>query len=330
MKNYFKAGIKGFRQFVEDGETEEVTRRLMDKIKENRFNAYITVCEDAIERAREIDKNEGNGRLLGMPIAVKDNLSTRGVETTCASKILRGYVPPYDAAVVKRLKEEGAIIVGKTNMDEFAMGTTTETSFFGPTRNPWDEDRVPGGSSGGSAAAVASGECIASLGTDTGGSVRCPASFCGISGIKPTYGLVSRYGLIAYSNSLECVGTMGSSIEDASLLLDVISGKDSRDSTSIDPALYRLPSEKFGKIGVLTQFFDGVEEDVLKHVWNAIHKLEDLGIEYEEIDLPNLRYALSSYYIIAMSEASSNLARYDGVRYGLRGRISIGIRPSPG
>ncbi|RZN72007.1 MAG: Asp-tRNA(Asn)/Glu-tRNA(Gln) amidotransferase subunit GatA [Candidatus Methanolliviera hydrocarbonicum] len=320
MKNYFKDGIKGFRHFVEDGETEEVTRRLMDKIKENRFNAYITVCEDAIERAREIDKNEGDGRLLGMPIAVKDNLSTRGVETTCASKILRGYVPPYDAAVVERLKEEGAIIVGKTNMDEFAMGTTTETSFFGPTRNPWDEDRVPGGSSGGSAAAVASGECIASLGTDTGGSVRCPASFCGISGIKPTYGLVSRYGLIAYSNSLECVGTMGSSIEDASLLLDVISGKDSRDSTSIDPALYRLPSEKFGKIGVLTQFFDGVEEDVLKHVWNAIHKLEDLGIEYEEIDLPNLRYALSSYYIIAMSEASSNLARYDGVRYGLRGK----------
>jgi len=329
MKGCFERGIDGFKNIVDNKETEEIISKLIDEINKSRLNAFITVREKAIEDAKKIDKDKGGkkGRLLGVPIAVKDNISTKGIETTCASKILKGYVPPFDATIIEKLKKEGAIIIGKTNMDEFAMGSTTETSFFGPTLNPWDNERVPGGSSGGSSASVASGECLAALGTDTGGSVRCPASFCGIVGIKPTYGLVSRYGLIAYANSVEGIGTMATSVKDAETILDIISGKDVRDSTSIsleDKEKIKNnhrndKSRKKKRIGVLTTLFNdnGTDKDVLKSVWDAIHKLENLGIEYEEIDLPNIKYALPSYYIIAMSEASSNLARFDGTRYGL-------------
>jgi len=329
MRGCFERGIGGFKDVVDNKDTEETISKLIDEINKNRLNAFITVREEAIDDARKVDKDKGDkkGRLLGMPIAVKDNISTKGTETTCASKILKGYVPPFDATIIDKLKREGAIIIGKTNMDEFAMGSTTETSFFGPTLNPWKNDKVPGGSSGGSAAAVAAGECIAALGTDTGGSVRCPASFCGVVGIKPTYGLVSRYGLIAYANSVEGIGSMAASVKDAETVLDIISGKDPNDSTSISLEdrsniinNHKIEKHKRKrKIGVLTTLFNdnGTDKDVLKCVWNAIHRLESLGIEYEEIDLPNIRYALPSYYIIAMSEASSNLARFDGTRYGL-------------
>lgn len=231
----FKRGIEGFKDIVNNGETEETISKLIDKINKSRLNAFITIRKEAIEDAKKIDKGEveRKGRLLGVPIAVKDNISTKGIETTCASKMLKGYIPPFDATIIEKLKREGGIIIGKTNMDEFAMGSTTETSFFSPTLNPWKNDRVPGGSSGGSAAAVAAGECMVALGTDTGGSVRCPSSFCGIIGIKPTYGLVSRYGLIAYASSIECIGSMATSIKDAETVLNIISGKDPKDSTSI-------------------------------------------------------------------------------------------------
>ncbi|MFQ6062261.1 MAG: Asp-tRNA(Asn)/Glu-tRNA(Gln) amidotransferase subunit GatA [Methanosarcinales archaeon] len=301
---------------------EEIVEYYFKKIEKSKLNAFVTLArESAIERARAIDKNGNNGILAGIPIAIKDNISTKGILTTCSSKILSGYIPPYNAHVIERLKEEGAIIIGKTNMDEFAMGTSTETSYYGATRNPWDLSRVPGGSSGGSAAAVAGGEAPIALGSDTGGSVRCPASFCGVVGIKPTYGLVSRYGLIAYANSLEQIGTFGTNVLDAALLLYVIAGKDPRDSTSLEKKEFLPIKEGVEgiKIGVPKQYFgEGVSAEVESAVWNAIHKLEDLGAQYLEIDLPNTEYSLASYYIIAMSEASSNLARFDGMRYGLR------------
>jgi aspartyl-tRNA(Asn)/glutamyl-tRNA(Gln) amidotransferase subunit A len=296
--------------------------------------------EKALEEARAVDKLSGEGeyqrkKLLGVPIAIKDSISTKGVQTTCASKILTGYVPPYDATVIEALKQEGAIIIGKTNMDEFCMGTSTETSYYGATKNPHDLTRVPGGSSGGSAAAIAAEEAVIALGSDTGGSIRCPASFCGIVGLKPTYGFVSRYGLIAYANSLEQIGPMASTVKDTALLLDVISVKDERDSTQIKmkndaPTNYCFSWLKDNgtssgsdevegmKIGVPTDFLEGVSPEVERAVWNAIHSYEDLGATYEELRMQNLKYALAAYYLIAMSEASSNLARFDGLRYGLR------------
>ncbi|MEM3041414.1 MAG: Asp-tRNA(Asn)/Glu-tRNA(Gln) amidotransferase subunit GatA, partial [Nitrososphaerota archaeon] len=228
----------------------------------------------------------------------------------------------YDATVIQRLKREDAIIIGKTNMDEFAMGTTTETSYFGATRNPWNLAKVPGGSSGGSAAAVAAGETTIALGSDTGGSIRCPASYCSVVGLKPTYGLVSRYGLIAYANSLEQIGPLASSVRDCSLLLSVIGGHDARDSTSVhfrkkDYTCLLKDDLKGVSVGLPLEFFgEGVQDDVKKHVWTAVNKMESLGATYEEVSLPSLRFALAAYYIIAMSEASSNLARFDGLRYG--------------
>jgi len=257
-------------------------------------------------------------------IAIKDNICTLNLRTTCASRMLENFIPPYDATVVERLKREDAIIIGKTNMDEFAMGSTTETSYFGPTRNPWDLTKVPGGSSGGSAAALIADETTLALGSDTGGSIRCPASYCSVIGLKPTYGLVSRYGLIAYANSLEQIGPLAKSTADCALLLSVIGGYDPRDSTSVNIPLGDFSQEltddlKGLRVGLPREFFEeGVEEAVKRHVWSAIHLLESLGATYEEVSLPSLEYALAAYYIIAMAEASSNLARYDGLRYGYR------------
>ncbi|MEM2309818.1 MAG: Asp-tRNA(Asn)/Glu-tRNA(Gln) amidotransferase subunit GatA [Candidatus Bathyarchaeia archaeon] len=299
-------------------------RRLDEKI-----NAFITPnFEEALERAREIDRRisrgEVVGRLAGVAIAIKDNICTLNLRTTCASRMLENFIPPYDATVVERLKREDAIIIGKTNMDEFAMGSTTETSYFGPTRNPWDLTKVPGGSSGGSAAALIADETTLALGSDTGGSIRCPASYCSVIGLKPTYGLVSRYGLIAYANSLEQIGPLAKSTADCALLLSVIGGYDPHDSTSVNIPLGDFSQEltddlKGLRVGLPREFFEeGVEEAVKRHVWSAIHLLESLGATYEEVSLPSLEYALAAYYIIAMAEASSNLARYDGLRYGYR------------
>lgn len=313
---------------------------IYERIERSQLNCYITLSrERALEEAREVDKRHAEPdfqrkKLLGVPIAIKDSISTQGIQTTCASKILTGYVPPYNATVIDALEHEGAIILGKTNMDEFCMGTSTETSYYRPTKNPHDLTRVPGGSSGGSAAAVAAGEAVLALGSDTGGSIRCPASFCGIVGLKPTYGFVSRYGLIAYANSLEQIGPLAATVKDSALLLDVIAAKDWRDSTQVKlknegPSNYHCswlngaatePEDVINglRIGVPREFFEGCDPEVARAVWNAIHKFEELGATYEELSMRNMKYALAAYYVIAMSEASSNLARFDGLRYGLR------------
>jgi len=278
------------------------------------LNAYIT--EQRIEGADD-------GPLAGKTVAVKDNISTEGVETTCGSKMLDGYVPPYDATVVERLKEAGATINGKANMDEFGMGTTTETSHFGATLNPADTNRVPGGSSGGSAAAVAAGEADLALGSDTGGSVRAPAAFCGVVGIKPTYGLVSRYGLVAYANSLEQIGPIAPTVEEAAGLLDVIAGSDDRDATTVeegDDSNYAAAADgdvEGMTIGIPTELVEGADERVVETFRDAIDDLEAQGAETVEVSMPSVEKAVAAYYVIAMSEASSNLARFDGTRYGL-------------
>jgi aspartyl-tRNA(Asn)/glutamyl-tRNA(Gln) amidotransferase subunit A len=287
------------------------------------INAFVT--EATIEGDADAD-----GPLAGKTVAVKDNISTEGIRTTCGSEMLADYVPPYSATVVDRLTEAGATVVGKTNMDEFGMGTTTETSAFGPTRNPVDTDRVPGGSSGGSAAAVAAGEADVALGSDTGGSVRCPAAFCGVVGIKPTYGLVSRYGLIAYANSLEQIGPIADTVEEAAAALDVIAGDDPNDGTTRDlrevegadpDASYAAAADGDVAgltVGVPTELFEGADERVVETVEAAIDDLEAQGAETTEISLPSVEHAVQAYYVIAMAEASSNLARFDGVRYGHR------------
>jgi len=296
---------------------------------EDKINAYVTLVEEeALKKAQKIDKkvSEGKtvGKLAGVAIAVKDAICTQGIPTTCSSRMLENFIPPYDAQVIERIKQEDGVIIGKTNMDEFAMGSSTETSYFGPTLNPWDRSRVPGGSSGGSASCITSDEAILALGTDTGGSIRCPASYCSVVGLKPTYGLVSRYGLIAYANSLEQIGPMTKDVSDCALFLTVIAGHDSRDGTSVnlEPKDYTefLEDNVEGfKIGVPKEFFgEGTNDEVKKQVWGGIHKLEELGATYEETSLPSLKHSLAAYYIVAMSEASSNLARYDGLRYGYR------------
>ena len=277
---------------------------------EDRYHAFLTVCKNA---------TYGSGTLAGIAVAVKDNISTKGIETTCASKILKGYIPPYDAHVVSLLKQSGAAIAGKTNMDEFGMGTTTENSAFGPTLNPCDPTRVPGGSSGGSAAAVAAGMVQMALGTDTGGSIRCPAAFCGIVGLKPTYGRVSRYGLIAYANSLEQIGPMAKNVADVSRLMQVIAGYDCRDTTSYNHPYSHTPDADITglKIGIPQEYFGaGVDPKVAAVVKNAIARLEELGATTVPCSIPSMEYALAAYYVICTSEASSNLARFDGVRYG--------------
>ena len=277
------------------------------------LDAFIT--EATIE-------GDDDGPLAGHSVAVKDNISTEGVRTTCGSAMLEEYVPPYDATVVERLKAAGATVVGKTNMDEFGMGTTTETSAFGPTKNPVDESRVPGGSSGGSAAAVAAGEADLALGSDTGGSIRCPAAFCGVVGIKPTYGLVSRYGLVAYANSLEQIGPLAPTVEGAAELLEVIAGPDERDATTREEGADAAYADAADgdvdglTIGVPTELIEGADDRVVETFEDALADLEAQGAETHEVSLPSVERAVQAYYVIAMSEASSNLARFDGVRYG--------------
>lgn len=309
----------------------EIVESYYKKIEETEkdIDAFITLTKDeAIKTAKNIDEkianNEEVGVLAGIPIAVKDNIATRGIKTTCGSKILENFVSPYDATVVEKIKREDGIIIGKTNMDEFAMGSSTETSYFKKTKNPHDLERVPGGSSGGSAAAVAGFEAPLSLGSETGGSVREPASFCGVVGLKPTYGLVSRYGLIAFASSLDQIGPFARNVEDTALLLSVLAGYDEKDSTSVDNKSIDYTKElnsnvKGMKFALPKEYFgEGIDEKVKKKVLEAVETLKGLGAEVEEISLPYTEYALSCYYIISTSEASSNLARFDGVRYGYR------------
>lgn len=310
----------------------EVVTALFDRIKEvePKVQAYITLCEEkALERAKEVDEKiaagEPVGRLAGVPIAIKDNICTDGTLTTCASKMLGDFVPPYDATVIKKLLKEDAIIIGKTNMDEFAMGSSTENSSFKTTKNPWDLTRVPGGSSGGSAAVVAAGLSPISLGSDTGGSIRQPAAFCGVVGFKPTYGIVSRFGLIAFGSSLDQIGPFSKSVTDAALTLEVIQGEDSLDSTSYkgeikgDYLSTLADGVKGMKIGVPKEFFQSsLDEEISGSIKQSIQVLKDLGAEVSEMSLPITEEGLSAYYIISSAEASSNLARFDGVRYGYR------------
>jgi len=310
--------VAEWRESLESEKAYDLVAELLDKIEKSNLNAYITINkEEALKKAEEFDKGKREGKLAGIPIAIKDNISTKNLRTTCGSRMLSNYIPVFDAHVVERLKQEGAIILGKTNMDEFAMGTTTETSYFGVVRNPYDENRVAGGSSGGSGAAVGGGETVLALGSDTGGSIRCPASFCGVVGLKPTYGLVSRYGLIPYANSLEQIGPMASTVEDTALLLEVIAGKDTRDSTNAGKGFTFNPEEIEGKklrIGIIKEM--GGSNEVMEKFSEAVDLIKSLGHEICEVSMPSFKYALAAYYIIAMSEASSNLARYDGVRYG--------------
>ncbi len=309
----------------------EVTDAFLSRIAatEPQVHAFVTVTADlAQSRADELDarlaRGESIGPLGGVPIALKDNLCTQGIKTTCSSKMLENFVSPYDAHVIERLREDGAIFVGKTNLDEFAMGSSTENSAFGATHNPWDLSRVPGGSSGGSTATVAARQVPLSLGSDTGGSIRQPAAFCGCVGLKPTYGLVSRYGLIAFASSLDQIGPISNTVEDAALLLQSIAGHDRRDSTSSKAAIPDYQAALTGdvrglKVGIPREFFgQGVEAPIVEAVMKAVDELKSLGMEVVEVSMPTAEYALACYYIIAPSEASSNLARYDGVKYGLR------------
>ncbi len=320
------AAVRAGTRSAVDVLDEHLARIERDESEIHAFN--IVTVDRARDVAAGIDRRvaagEDVGALAGVPIAIKDNLCTRGVATTCSSRILEGWRPPYDATVVQRLEAAGAVSVGKTNMDEFAMGSSTENSAFGPTRNPRDHTRVPGGSSGGSAAAVAAGFAPLSLGSDTGGSIRQPAALCGVVGVKPTYGLVSRYGLVAFASSLDQVGPFAETVADAASLLEVIGGHDPLDSTSIPQEMLRIsPHLDDGvqglRVGLISELLgEGIADDVRARVTAAAEALVAAGAVVEEVSLPALTYGLSAYYLIAPAEASSNLSRYDGVRYGLR------------
>lgn len=320
------------RQLVtKERSAEEIAREYLERLAqlEPQLKSFITVTEElALQQAKAVDARiragEEIGPLAGIPLAVKDNLCTQGIRTTCASRMLEGFIPPYESTVTARLAAAGMVTVGKTNLDEFAMGSSTENSAFQRTANPWDLTRVPGGSSGGSAAAVAADQAVVALGSDTGGSIRQPAAFCGVVGLKPTYGLVSRYGLVAFASSLDQVGPFGRTVEDVALLLQGIAGHDPMDSTSLkvdipDYSQALIPDIKGFKIGVIRDLLgEGCGEETRAAVQAAIQHLQELGAEILEIDCPSFRYGLATYYIIAPSEASANLARYDGVKYGLR------------
>ena len=303
----------------------DLTKACLDEIanRDKEIHAYLLVLkEEALSAAKESDKRRKSGQALsvldGIPIAIKDNMCMLGTKTTAASKILENFVAPYDATVIDKLKKAGVVIIGKTNLDEFAMGSSTENSAFGVTKNPYDLDRVPGGSSGGSAAAVAANMCLAALGSDTGGSIRQPSSFCGIVGFKPTYGTVSRYGLMAMASSLDQIGPMTKTAEDARILFDVIRGYDEHDSTSLDQELNNLELriDKL-KIGVPKEYFtEGLSAEVRKVIEESIEKFRKMGAEIIDISLPHAKYALSCYYIIVPTEVASNLSRYDGIKYG--------------
>lgn len=313
-----------------DVSSVELTQAYLDRIARynESLNAYITVCDEAaIKQARQADDARAKGdtsALLGIPLAHKDIFCTNGVTTTCGSRMLHNFVSPYDATVVERFNAAGAVMLGKTNMDEFAMGSSNETSHFGPVRNPWDMKRVPGGSSGGSAAAVAADLCAMATGTDTGGSIRQPAAFCGITGFKPSYGRVSRWGMIAFASSLDQAGPICKSAEDAALMMNVMAGLDEKDSTSID-----MPADDYTaalndsldglRIGIPKQHFaEGLSAEVEKSIRDALAEFEKLGATIKEVDLPNNHLSVSAYYVVAPAEASANLSRYDGVRYGYR------------
>ena len=312
--------------------SEELVKFYIENIleKEPKVNAFLSLsCDEALEKAKEIDakiaKGEALGKLAGIPIAIKDNICTEGVNTTCASKMLEDFIPPYDATVVKKLLKEDAIIIGKTNMDEFAMGSSTENSAFKKTHNPRNLDRVPGGSSGGSAAAVGADMCPVSLGSDTGGSIRQPAAFCGVVGLKPTYGLVSRFGLVAFGSSLDQIGPFSQNVEDSAYMLNVIAGTDFYDSTSIrdlevkDYTKNLKDGVKGMKIGVPEEFFgEGLDEEIRETVVKAIEVLKENGAEVSKFSLPIMKDGLAAYYIMSSAEASTNLSRYDGIRYGYR------------
>jgi aspartyl-tRNA(Asn)/glutamyl-tRNA(Gln) amidotransferase subunit A len=330
----YKLTISEARRLLVKNEisAEDLVRSIYGRINavEGKVRAFVTLREEAaMQMAHEVQKKmkqeeQGNQSLLGIPLAIKDNICTKGTLTTCSSKMLSNFIPPYDSTVTSRLIEQGYVLIGKTNMDEFAMGSSTENSSFHVTRNPWDPERIPGGSSGGSAAAVAADECIAALGSDTGGSIRQPAGFCGVVGLKPTYGRVSRYGLVAFASSLDQIGTITKDVKDTALLMNVISGHDPLDSTSaplpVPDFTAALGREIKGiKLGVPKEYFiEGIEKEVEASVTDAIRKLEDMGAIPVEISLPHTDYAIAAYYILATSEASSNLARYDGVKYGFR------------
>ena len=297
--------------------------------RESKYNCYVTVDkEGALKRAEEeqklIDQGELTGPLAGVPVAIKDNMCTKDMLTTCSSKILSNFKPTYSAEAVVNLEKAGAVIIGKTNMDEFAMGSTTETSYYGETKNPWNEERVPGGSSGGSCAAVAAEECSYALGSDTGGSIRQPSSFCGVTGIKPTYGTVSRYGLIAYGSSLDQIGPVAKDVTDCATILEAISSYDKKDSTSVKREDYDFTSAfvddvKGMRIGIPTDYFiDGLDSEVKEAVLQAANTLKEKGAIVEEFELGLVEYAIPAYYVIASAEASSNLSRFDGVKYGYR------------
>ncbi|MBF0117248.1 MAG: Asp-tRNA(Asn)/Glu-tRNA(Gln) amidotransferase subunit GatA [Desulfobacterales bacterium] len=312
--------------------SKELTKAVLDRIEslEDKIGAYITVTRDtAIKDAENSDERILKGDispLTGIPLSIKDLICTKGIKTTCASKILESFVPPYDATVMGKLKQQGAVIVGKTNMDEFAMGSSTEHSYFKTTHNPWDKTRIPGGSSGGSAASVAANMCLGSLGSDTGGSIRQPASHCGVVGLKPTYGRVSRFGLVAFASSLDQIGPITKNVYDTAILMNAISGYDSNDSTSVpkDVPDYTLSCKQEGLKGIVVgipkeyQSIEGIDKDVYSNIQKAIKKIENLGATLREVALPHTSYAVAVYYIIAPAEASSNLARYDGVKYGYR------------
>jgi aspartyl-tRNA(Asn)/glutamyl-tRNA(Gln) amidotransferase subunit A len=312
----------------------EITKAALDRIQvlEPKLHSFLCLTgEGAIEQARRVDAKiaagEDIGILEGIPLALKDNMCTKGITTTCGSQMLENFVSPYDATVVEKLNAAGAIVVGKTNLDEFAMGGSTENSAFQTTVNPWDLNRVSGGSSGGSAAAVAAEECTIAVGSDTGGSIRQPASFCGVVGMKPTYGLVSRYGLVAFASSLDQIGPIGRTVEDTALLMEAIAGYDPKDATSLKAHIpnyskcLRPDLKPRGRlrVGIIQETFgEGLGQGIESAVTKAVEVLQDLGVEVQVVSCPRFRYGLSAYYIIAPSEASANLARYDGVKYGLR------------
>lgn len=322
--------VTQYLQQIKDGSTsvEEYVAKTLERIEkvEKKVHAFISVNENALTQAKQIDKKlkakEKIGSCLGMPISIKDNICTKGMKTTCASKLLEDFVAPYDATVVSKLKSQDAIIIGKANLDEFAMGSTTEFSYFGPTRNPWNTDYVPGGSSGGSGVSVSALECLASLGSDTGGSVRSPASFCSVVGLKPTYGLVSRYGLVSYANSIEQIGPLARTVEDVAFILNIISGRDLHDNTTLDNGKPNYTKDLDAgisgkKIGIISEMIgDGVDKDVVAATNRAVSKLQRLGAECIPVSIDSAMHSVAAYYTIASAEASSNLARYDNIRYG--------------